>query len=165
MSEKARLNLLKNIDRLEKTIEVIAKVRCALACVEHHKSISARFDKKFRELYPAYTFSFVGSGSGIFSTSEIRVWGNGIDYNDCHLISGKFHEYADIKTALDEREKGLRDQIDKYRLEIEILPELDRISDQIEGLQAQAKKLTYAVDPKYGESGALSENYRVIFPR
>lgn len=171
MSKAAQDALRDKIEKCEQTNKLVAMVRCVKVACEHYKRLDRKFVNKFEELYPAYTISMTGSGKGPFTSTHIRVWGNGVGYNESLYLSVSDSSFAaEGWKALEAelRREDCSDYIAQYSYELSILEQLDVIAEQVAALADKARTLAQAhgVESErikiYAPSFTLEEHYKFL---
>jgi hypothetical protein len=125
-------------------IAVVQALRKAFERVKHHQAWSGRLKKAFQTVLPEYTIS-IGVGEYAGALHNVRVWGNGLHYEDCVYVcfnAGKvwqegFSEELEIADCSDAAERQTQ--------EVKLLPELEQIEAQIRALRAKAEALFTAL--------------------
>jgi hypothetical protein len=168
MSKIAQDKLNAEISRYRQTNKLVEMVRAGVKAMETRKRIDKSFATKLTEMFPAYTFAF-SSDKSMFGLTHLRVWGNGVTYDESLYLSMSTSKVEDegrecVKEEL--RRCDCSDYIARAQLELTVLDKLDDIAAKIEALSDEAKALCdFKVEGSlvnrvnYGASYTLQEVY------
>ncbi len=117
----------------EKQIEVIAALRKVFDKFSHYQTFTKRVLPFLREALPEYTVTIDVEGNRCI----VKVWGNGIDYNDCVYITWSCLEQSKpIKwqdgflRALERAD--LSDYAEREAHEKALIPQLEKLNTEVQ---------------------------------
>lgn len=127
---------------MSQKIAVVAALRRGFEVVKHHQKFTKRMLPAFEKELPGYTVS-LSVEPGDFGFARLRVWGNGLAYDDGvglgWINSDKRPWQERMAEELDRND--VSDYAERQEQEIAIVTKLEAMEREIERIRAEASKI------------------------
>lgn len=123
-------------------IAVVVALRRAFEAVKHHQKFTKRMEPAFEKELPGYTVS-LSVEPGSFGFARLRVWGNGLAYDDCVSLQSINSEKRPWQERMAEEldRNDLSDYAERQEAEIALVPKLEAMEREIERIRAESLRL------------------------
>ena len=124
---------------MSRQIAIVAALRRGFEEVRHHQKFTKRVLPSFEKELPGYTVS-LSVEPGTFGFTRLRVWGNGLAYDEGvglqWLNTGKRTWQEAMAEELDRND--LSDYAERQEIECMLVPKLEALEREIERIRAEA---------------------------